>query len=70
MVFQASSSKSAKKWSLGHEYGPPDSAEKRGKQLPQISHQLNTNAVLMLLASFILHNILYIERYIYRYIDI
>jgi hypothetical protein len=48
LVFQATSSKSAKKWSLGQEYGGMDSAEKRRKELPQVSHQLNTNAVLML----------------------
>ena len=33
-----------KKWSLGQEYGLLNMAEKRRKQLPQVSHQLNTLA--------------------------
>jgi hypothetical protein len=36
------------RWSLGQQYGPLDSAEKRRNQLPQVIHYLNTNVVLML----------------------
>ena len=42
-------------WTSGH-------AEKRRKQLPQVSHQLNTNVVMMLVLLCILYSI---YKYIY-----